>query len=251
MVDLFPEMYDKPDGSMVGGGFGYIAAVFGILPFFMLLFAIDLLESEVVLAWVEIAYHVLGFVVCILVYRGYLSDCLRPIREKGGHFFAVTGVCLLLSLLLMLFYFFLFTFTGSAFSSYARFYALPMAENNFLTYPMDIVLDTQIAGLLCVTVLTPVTISCLYYGSGFAPVCYERPWLAYLAVAGLLFIPRLINCMTYRWIVEMELLVYAVQLPLHFIACYAYQKTDSIWAPILILAALNLFSGVANILFFL
>ena len=37
---------------------------------------------------------------------------------------------------------------------------------------------------------------------------------------------------------------YLVQLPVHLLACWAYQKTDNVWTPLFTLAATNLLASI-------
>lgn len=244
MNEWFPEMMDKPDSQMVGTGLAYIMAMFLILPFFLLIFALDAFESETVQTWLEFGFHVLSFVICVSVFRSHLSDSLRTARQDLKKFFTVTGICLALSVAVLVGYYSYWLFlcddpTANS-ASIGLYYTVPMTEKNLLTYPLDMLMTNSQLALPCMAVLTPVSISCLYYGAGFAPVCYRNPWLAYLAVAALIALPRIANCFTFRWISQMEMTLYFTQLPLHFLACYSYQKTESILAPILIHSVMNL-----------
>ena len=55
-----------------------------------------------------------------------------------------------------------------------------------------------------------------------------------------LALPRLANALTF-WVPEEEMILYFAQLPIHMLACWAYQKTDNIWTPIVLHAVVNLF----------
>ena len=88
-------------------------------------------------------------------------------------------------------------------------------------------------------VFSPVAVSCLFYATAFAPVGCRRPWLAYPVVALLIAFPRICNGMT-CWNPTEELVLYLAQLPMHLLACWSYQKTDTVWAPIAVHAAANL-----------
>ena len=46
------------------------------------------------------------------------------------------------------------------------------------------------------------------------------------------------------WPPEEELALYLAQLPLHWIACAAYHKADTIWAPIIVHMTANLLSCI-------
>ena len=246
MNEWFPEMMDKPDGHMAGAALAYILTMFLILPFFLLVFVMDVFQSETAQLWLELAFHGLSFAVSMGVFRSHFSDSLHHARQNPKSFLTVTGICIALSigLIVGLYFLFLSIHPPTELVTYGFYYTVPLTEKNFVTYPLNMLMENPILTIVCMTVLTPVNISCLYYGSCFAQVCYRKPWLAYPAVAGLILLPRLANCLTFRWINEMELIVYLTQLPLHLIACYAYQKTESIWSPVIILGVVNLVSCV-------
>jgi hypothetical protein len=54
-------------------------------------------------------------------------------------------------------------------------------------------------------------------------------------------VPYIVNALTF-WAWSEELILYLVHLPIHFIACRIYQKTDTVWAPIFTLMLANLIS---------
>jgi len=114
---------------------------------------------------------------------------------------------------------------------------------------MDVVYFSPLIGLTCMVLLVPIAISCMYYAPCFAPICANRPWLAYLLMALYLLLPRLINAFSFWYLVE-EIPLYLVQLPIHMIACWSYQKADTIWAPICSLAIVNLITGLGVIVLY-
>ena len=243
MFELFPEMNDKPDSQAVGGSLAYILAMFLILPFFLTVFGVLLFPTEEAQVWLEVVFHLVSFGLCVVVFREYLADCFLTLKRNVGRFVLVTilgtvaccGVWLCFCLFV----------PYEPYGVYGVFYSLPVSEKNLLLYPLDVLWNNPIPGLLSMTLLTPVAVSCLYYGAGFAPICYDRPWLAYVLTTGLIALPRLANCLMFRWDVEMELAILAVQLPIHWICCYCYERTDSIWCPIIIHAVTNLLGSLA------
>ena len=90
----------------------------------------------------------------------------------------------------------------------------------------------------------PVITAGLFYATAFAPLCVAgHRFGAYIGVAALTALPRLITASTF-WGGWKEGLLYLTQLPIHLIACWTYQKTDSVWAPIFTLAIGNAFACV-------
>lgn len=246
MFQPFPEMLDKPDSHAIGGGLAYCLAAFLILPFFLLFFAVDIFTNEKAMSWVEIGFHGISFLVSVLTFWEYLADGLRIAKKNLGKFCLITGLGTLACLVVWIFYY--FTYFFSILSAYGVSLALPIVERNLLHYPAYLFISNPLPMLLCVTVLAPVSVSCLYYGSAFAPGCYNKPWLGYLLVTVMIALPRLANGLMFRWDAGMELYVFASQLPIHLIACWCYQQTDSVWSPIVIHTVTNFMGSLAVII---
>lgn len=242
MFELFPEMYEKPDSQAVGAGLAYIVAGFLILPFCLTIFGLVLFPTEYAQSWLEIGFHGLSFFLCVRAFKDHLAECWDNLRGKIGRFLLVTSVGIVACILLWIGYVLLIP--GNA-GLLVAFYSLPIVEKNLVIYPLTILVEIPILGVLAMTVLAPVAVSCLYYGTAFAPACYTKPWLGYLLVTLLISLPRLVGCLLFRWDNAMELSTLAAQLPIHWICCYCYERTDNIWSPILIHAVTNLLgSGV-------
>ena len=137
-------------------------------------------------------------------------------------------------------------FTDNAWLAYGIF---PLAEMELLMLSIDVVYFNPLVGLLCMVILAPIAVSCMYYAVCFAPVCTNRRWVAYLLMALYLLLPRLLNAVSFWYLAE-EIPLYLVQLPIHMIACWSYQKTDTIWAPICSLAIVNLITGLGVIVLY-
>ena len=73
-----------------------------------------------------------------------------------------------------------------------------------------------------------------------------KPVLAYLSVVVITAIPFIIDIL-WRQDVELNIMMYVMQLPAHLIACWSYQKTDNIWTPIISLAIVNLLASLVAI----
>ena len=100
-----------------------------------------------------------------------------------------------------------------------------------------------IFGAITVSAFTPISVCALFYCFGFAPVCYKKPWLAYLCIAVITLIPPVIDIL-WRDQPELVLSGYLVQLPIHLLMCWSYQKTDNVWTPLVSLAAVNLLASI-------
>lgn len=97
--------------------------------------------------------------------------------------------------------------------------------------------------ILNVVVLAPFVEEILFRGVIFAPMCKKRPFLAYVAsivaFAGL----HVVGFIGYQpwWMLLFSFLQY---IPAAFVLCWSYQRSCSIWAPILLHGIMNLVSSV-------
>lgn len=237
----FPTLTERPEvNNSIAALFYQVVAYFS-LPFLLLL----LLQGgqdgvHRVAAALELAYHAFNFFVALFIFREYLTDTWADFRYGYQKLMKTvslyTGLIMLIAIVLNA----LFGFSGGT-AGLLAYGTLPLTEVDLFVLPCDVVATFPLLGTLCMGFLTPVAISCLFYGAVFAPICYTRPVLAYVAMAVFLAFPRFCNAATF-WDPATEWTLYFTQLPLHMIACRAYQKTDSIWAPILTLWIVNLLS---------
>ena len=62
-------------------------------------------------------------------------------------------------------------------------------------------------------------------------------------VAGITLIPPIVNIL-WRGDAAFVLIGYLVQLPIHLLACWSYQKTDNPWTPLITLVIINLLTSI-------
>jgi hypothetical protein len=118
------------------------------------------------------------------------------------------------------------------------------ANVELMMVPGDLVILGGIPAMVFLTVLGPVITACMFYASVFAPLCGSgKRFGAYVAMAVILAIPRIITSFAV-WGGWKELPLYLTQLPIHLLACWTYQKTDTVWTPIFTLAIANLLSCI-------
>ena len=236
----FPTLTDRPNINNSVAALVYQVVAYFSIPFLLLLFLQGSQGNIKIVAAVEIGYHVFNFFVARFIFREYLTDTWEDFRYEYKELLKPVSLSSGLIILIAIILYTLFAFS----SDNARLIAygtLPLTEVDLFIHPCDVVYTYPLLGTLCMGFLAPVALSCLLYGSVFAPICYSRPVLAYVAMAVFLAFPRFCNAATY-WDPATEWTLYFTQLPLHLIACRAYQKTDSIWAPILTHWIVNLFS---------
>lgn len=248
MHKYFPTLTERPELNNSIAALVYQVVAYYSLPFLLLL----LLQGgdagrDKVEAAVEIAYHVFNFFVALFIFREYLTDASLSLKQdlKRNLTTIWVSVGLIFLVSLVLYNLFAHSFSQLRLSAHG---ALPLTEVELFVLPRDVVLTYPLFGTLCMMFLTPFSIGCLYYGAVFAPVCYTRPILAYFAMALFLAFPRYCNGSTF-WVPAEQIILYITQLPLHIIACRAYQKSDSIWVPIAIHVIVNSFACALILLF--
>lgn len=243
MRTKLPVILDGPEKQhmIVAAVYGFLS--FFSLPFIFLLFMSGLPNDGRTFSWFELAFHVLNFAVIVGVFREYLTDgfwmawlnkgALVPtIAIASG---AILGVSQLWRLLMWL--------LPNDVSATAAFGALPLSEMDMFFLSADLIYFNPLFATLCMVLLTPVTVSCLYYAVGFVPAFNVKPWLGYLVVCAVIAFPQISNAAT-AWDTATEIVVYLSRLPLYLIACWAYRRTNNIWTPILIHAITNLISSL-------
>ena len=243
MGHRFTTLMERPEINNSIAALVYQVVAYFSIPFLLLL----LLQGgqngiDQVAAGIELTYHVFNFFVALFIYREYLTDTFSDIRIHYRKLLKASAQSIELILLIALALFFSLGF-GNVLAAIG---SLPLVEVDLFILPRDVIPIYPLLGTLCMVFLAPITISCLFYGSVFAPICYTRPVLAYIAMAAFLAFPRFCNASTY-WDPATEWTLYFTQLPVHLLACRSYQKADSIWAPILTLSIVN---GISCILLF-
>jgi hypothetical protein len=109
--------------------------------------------------------------------------------------------------------------------------------------PLAAIEFAPIFGAIALSVFAPISICALFYCLGFAPICNKKPWLAYLCIGIITLIPPIIDIL-WRGDAALVLSGYLVQLPIHLLACWSYQKTDNVWTPMVSLAITNLLASI-------
>lgn len=239
MRKLFPRMYDRPEtGTLVTSGI-YWFVCYVLIPFVTTVMLAGSYGNSGLVAIFDLVYFGLNFLVMVSLFGNYLKESFLNVQIGTRNFLFTTLVVTVIIAVLM----FYATYFGYFLDIPMAIGAFPMTETSVLTSSAFIVLKNPVAAMLCTVLLTPVTISCMFYSTVFAPICCNRPWLAYLVMALTLMVPRLFNIWWLGY-TETELWTYFLQLPVHMLACWSYQKTDTVWTPIAVLSLSNLISGL-------
>lgn len=232
MKKMFPMMIEKPDAHIAGSGVAYWFFAYFFWPSLISLSVVSPvgLSHE---AWVEIGYHLLNFLIVLFFFHTYLKEAFLTVQISTKQVLGTAAVCAAAIVVLKVAMWILFAAGRNELFAQMALDSLLTTEADLLYFSTALIGDQPLWGTLCLVILTPVTISCLYYASVFAPICTKRPWLAYLLMAVLPVLPRL-SLAFCLWPIEQEMAIYLVQLPVHMIACWSYQKTDTVWTPILV-----------------
>lgn len=231
-------MTERPDKrTLITTGCYWFVAFF-LFPIFLLYLVYGFQENSAVLGWVQICYYGINAICAFFIFRDHLTDgwftLQIGVKKVLTTVLACVGIFLALYAGLML--------LGTGIPVLANMqYAVPVTELELLLMPGDLVRVNPLFGTLSVVLFTPLTVSCLLYGLGFSPACNAHPGLGYGVVLAVLALHRALNYYT-TGTIELENMMYAVQLPAHLLACAAYHRTDTILSPILFHMILNLLS---------
>ena len=228
---IFPKMEDRPEKMMVLPVILYGFIAFILLPVVVVLLGLDVWTDLGMLAWLELAYHVFNAIIAIAMFKSYMGESFFNVQLYTGRFVKTVAIATLMMLTLALEFQFLL--------GLPVLNAYPINELPITMVPSYMIDEIPIWGTLCHTLVAPFTIAGLFYATGFAPFCCKKFWLGYLIVPIAVLIPLALD-MNWRGGTEWMLQAYLMQLPIHLIACWSYQKADTIWAPITCLAIFNL-----------
>lgn len=239
MHQMFPIMTEEPEKGCIRATVYYWFTAFVSLPLIMVLYTFDIYNRHDWVIWFEIVYHVCNFVFIFLCYFRFMKDSILNVQIQFKQVAKTTALVVFLCLGLKLLMILVSAFMPYEFAAIAALGSLPLAEMDLLYFSGDLLYRSPLWGFICLVFFAPITVSCLYYACCFAPICNERPKLAYAAVALAVLLPRLAISFS-AWSLHEEITIYLVQLPIHLAACWAYQKTDTIWTPIAIHTITNL-----------
>lgn len=245
MDKIFPSMCSKPEKIKI---FAMIPAwiwVFVLFPIYMPYLGFGIWELGEFSSWLEIGYHVLNGIIMWAILSSYLKEewfmVTTDVRYYLKHVALTVGLMLGAELVLLTVLYFCGFKVGYLLEG------LPVVEMAVSHTPLSLLTFQPIVGTVVLSVFVPISICALFYCFGFAPVCYKKPWLAYLCVALITLIPPIVDII-WREETNYVLGAYLAGLPIHLLACWSYQKTDNAWTPMVSLGIANLLISVAQIL---
>lgn len=235
MKRIFPEMTDRPEKGMflpvvTYGFFAYI-----ILPVLVAILGLDVWDDFVTTSWLELVYHLINAGMAALMFKGYLGESFFNVQTDTKGFAKIVALAtfVMLSWALVLFLNYGIEIRD----------AFPINELSITVTSGLMVQELPVWGTMLHTLAAPFAIAGLFYATGFAPLCCYKPWLGYLIIPIILVIPGLLD-INWRGNAELVMRMYFLRLPIHLVACWAYQKADTIWAPIACLAIFNLVTSI-------
>lgn len=231
MKRFFPIMNDEPEKGMHFALLAYWVFAFEVMPTWMPLLGDGFWNDLPVISWFEIVYHVLNAVVVVIMLRSYFVDSFLNVQLETKRFIKTVVLSALLMLALAIWLYFQF---GSMMVN-----VYPINEKDVALTSGYLVKLQPVFGTICSSLITPVSVVGLFYVSGFAPLCRRSRWLGYVVVTVLLALPCVLDIL-WRGQYYLTIPAFVLQLPMHWIACWTYQKTDTVWAPIATLAIFNL-----------
>jgi len=231
MKRFFPIMNDDTEKGMHFALFAYWIFAFGVMPSWMPLFGDGFWDNLPVISWFEIAYHVINGVVIVIMLKTYLKDSFLNVQLDPKGFLKTVGFSVLAMLALA---------AGLRYGLGRGMTDIyPIKEMSVALTSGLLVKQQPIFGTICLSLFTPFAVVGLFYVSIFAPVCRRNRWLGYVVVTVLMAVPCALDIL-WRGQASLIILIFILQLPMHWIACWTYQKADTVWAPILTLAIFNL-----------
>lgn len=228
-------MSECPESGTIFAGVSYGTFALGLLPYLLFWLTIDDHADYSRMVWFDIGFHILNFVVTICIFFRFWRDSFLEVQIHTGKVLKAAGVSALIMVVLAL----VVMFVGVlAQNTLLLAGVLPLTELHLYGLSTAVTYEQPIVGTLVVAILTPFTISCLYYGAVFAPLYNKWPVLSHVILAAVVALPRAVYALTF-WNWAEELTLYLIQLPVHMIACTLYRKLDTIWAPIFALIGAN------------
>ncbi len=233
-----PVYLDCPEKPQLGIGLFYAFFSFFAMPFFLYFLIADL-QDPYLLTWFEVAYHVINVVVAFSLFREYLVDSFSMFWLDKKNIFLMIRVAVIAMLAYIGLIFFVGGMTELPSIDDLALVILPISETQILFFGIDFLYYNPLMAVICAAVCSPIIISCLFYCIGFVPAFNKWPLLGYVSVSVLVAFFQIRNNVT-TWDLATECILFAVQLPIHLIACWAYRRANNICAPILTLFLANL-----------
>lgn len=237
MRKLFPRDLVVPcKRKGILGGLYWLLYLLGPTAVLLLLLQFTGIDTEdpEVLLFLNLCYFAVNFAAIMAIFWNFLCRSFAPIKKFGWFMLAIAisyGIYYTLSLPISM--------------AYEIFRLSPENLNQDAVSAM--MLQEPLLMGLCTVIFAPVTEECLCRGLIFGPLCRKCPWLAY-AVSSIVFaLLHVLGAIGVSAPLDL-ILSFLMYLPAGLALGFAYQRTRSIWASILLHAFINLLSFAATYL---
>jgi len=235
-------MYDCPEWQQRMMGWFYWVVYFFLLPALLNLIWLAITPTDYVYAWICVGYYVLNALAVGGIFWDYLRDSFWVFRYSLGDCLKTVALGLLALTVLML-PGFLLRAGGDPVVYVREVSPFPVADTLFqVSAKASLDFYPGLSAPFFVT-LVPFTMSFLYLTVGFAPQCVNRSWKGYLIVAALAWVSCLFIHLYSRDLNGLQRTFFTV-LPFWLCGCWVYQKTDTVWTPMIFHAGVNLISVI-------
>ena len=172
-------------------------------------------------------FFLLNFLAVILIFHRYLKLCLKTVKADPGRFFKITALGFLFYLLCTYCFQLVLGWLRPQFINLNDQAVGAMAGREYLLMAMGTV------------ILVPLAEECFYRGLIFGPL-YEKSRILSYSLSASLF--SLIHILGFLGVYQGPdlLLSFLQYLPAGLILAYAYRKSGTLFAPVLIHALVNL-----------
>ena len=238
-----------PMMNVLNGGYIFTIFVFWIIPYMFIPSLRPFLGNGFwndldALGWIDLVCCAISGVGLILILKEHLGDTWFDVSVAPRDYIQAV----LEAWILMMLWVLVLCLAGKGLMDLLIFPSdfFPVSEFTMNMTPALLLEDHPILTTLVFSLLSPFAVCGMFYAAGFAPLASRKPWLGYLSVAIVLLLSTFIRNFWYRDTL-FTVVEFILQLPVHLLACRAYQKTDNLWTPIFSIGLLNL---TTSLLFF-
>lgn len=239
-----------PMMNVLNGGYIFTIFVYWIVPYMILpslrpFLGNGLWYDLASLGWIDMVACAVNGGALILILKEHLSDNLFDVSIAPKQYIQTTFAAWTFMMVWVLGLILLGGFLFGEMLLAINF--VPLTEFTMNMMPIFMLDEHPVLSTLIFTLLTPFAICGMFYASGFAPLASRKTWLGYVNVA---FVLLLVVGIKIFWFKQPDVFLaeYLIQLPIHLAACWAYRKTDNLWAAVFSVSLLNL---TISLLYFL
>lgn len=238
-----------PMMNVLHGGYIFTIFVFWIIPYMFLpslgpFLGNGFWDDLNALGWIDLVCCAISGFGLIMILKEHLGDSWFDVSVAPKDYIRATLEAWILMMLWVLASTLFGRFITGSLTYIGNFF--PVSEFTMNMVPILMLKDHPIMTTLVFSILSPFAVCGMFYAAGFAPLASRKPILGYLGVTGVLVLSEMIRHFWYKlpgFVID----EFLFQLPVHLLACRAYQKTDNLWTPIFAIGLLNL---TTSLLFF-